>query len=58
VEQELRRARTMLRAEASELALELAERMLREELTADDRERLVAEFVERIERSQAPGAGG
>jgi F-type H+-transporting ATPase subunit b len=58
VEQELRRARTTLRAEASELALELAERMLREELTADDRERLVAEFVERIERSQAPGAGG
>jgi F0F1-type ATP synthase membrane subunit b/b' len=48
----------MLRAEAAELALELAGRLLREELTADDRERLVAEFVERIERAQAPGAGG
>jgi F-type H+-transporting ATPase subunit b len=58
VEQEVRRARTMLRAEAAELALELAGRLLREELTADDRERLVAEFVERIERTQAPGAGG
>jgi F-type H+-transporting ATPase subunit b len=55
VDQELRRARRALRAEASDLALELAERILREQLTGADRERLVAEFVERIER--APGTG-
>jgi F-type H+-transporting ATPase subunit b len=56
VDQELRRARASLRAEAADLALELAERILREELTGADRERLVAEFVERLER--APRAEG
>lgn len=56
VDQEVRRARLALRAEASDLALELAERWLRDELTAADRERLVAEFVERIERAPAHGA--
>jgi F-type H+-transporting ATPase subunit b len=55
VDQELRRARRALRAEASDLALELAERILREELTAADRERLVTEFVERIERAPRTG---
>jgi F-type H+-transporting ATPase subunit b len=55
VDQELRRARRALRAEASDLALELAEGMLREQLTSADRERLVAEFVERIERTPRTG---
>jgi F-type H+-transporting ATPase subunit b len=56
VDQEMRRVRAALRAEASDLALEIAEGILREELGAADRERLVAEFVERIER--APRAEG
>ena len=55
VDQEVRRARRALRAEASDLALELAERILREELSAADRERLVTEFVERIERAPRTG---
>jgi F-type H+-transporting ATPase subunit b len=55
VDQELRRARRALRAEASDLALELAERILREQVTGADRERLVAEFVERIERAPRTG---
>ena len=58
VDQEVRRARAALRAEASDLAVELAERILRDELTGADRERLVAEFVERIERAPAPRAEG
>jgi F-type H+-transporting ATPase subunit b len=51
VDQEVRRARAALREEASDLAIELAERMLRQEVTAADRERLVDEFVARIEQS-------
>jgi F-type H+-transporting ATPase subunit b len=54
VEHELRRARASLRAEASQLAVELAAGILREQVTGQDRDRLVDEFIERIERS--PGA--
>jgi F-type H+-transporting ATPase subunit b len=53
VEQEVRRARAKLREEASDLAVELAERMLREQVTERDRKRLVEEFVERVEREEA-----
>jgi F-type H+-transporting ATPase subunit b len=56
VEQEVRRARTVLRGEASDLAVELAERLLRETVNDADRDRLVDEFVERVGR--ATGAGG
>jgi len=55
VDQELRRARARLRAEASQLAVELAAGILREQVTSQDRDRLLDEFIERIERS--PDAG-
>jgi F-type H+-transporting ATPase subunit b len=55
VDQEVRRARTALREEASDLAVELAERLLRESVNEGDRDRLVSEFVERIERAQGAG---
>jgi F-type H+-transporting ATPase subunit b len=58
VEQEVRRARKALREEAADLAVGLAEQLLRAEVAAADRERLVDEFVERIERPpSARGAG-
>jgi F-type H+-transporting ATPase subunit b len=56
--QELRRAKDLLREEASELAVELASGMLRDNLTEGDRDRLLDEFIERIERpGDAPGNG-
>jgi F-type H+-transporting ATPase subunit b len=53
VDRELRRARERLRAEASDLA-----NLLREQVTGADRERLLDEFIERIERAPASGANG
>ena len=59
VDQELRRARERLREEASELAIEIAAERLEEQLTDDDRSRLLDEFVQRIERTSEPtGSGG
>ena len=55
VERETRRARVALREEASELAIELAAGLLRDGVTDQDRDRLVDEFVDRLERE---GAGG
>jgi F-type H+-transporting ATPase subunit b len=57
IEQELRRARTALREEASDLAIGMAERLLRERVDDSDRARLVDEFVERVGRTPAPPAG-
>ena len=51
VGQELRRARSELRKEASELAVELAERMLREQVIDSDRDRLTDEFISEIEHA-------
>lgn len=51
VDREVRRARTALREEASDLAVELAERLLRESVNQDDRNRLLEEFVERVEHA-------
>ncbi len=48
VEHELRRARTRLREEASQLAIELAAGILGEQVTAQDRNRLIDEFIERV----------
>ena len=61
IEQELRRAREVLREEAADLALELAENLLRAQVDDGDRERLVTEFIERVESGGAgvgaePGA--
>jgi F-type H+-transporting ATPase subunit b len=59
IEQELRRSRDVLREEAADLALELAENLLRAQVNDSDRERLVTEFIERVESGGAgavPGA--
>jgi F-type H+-transporting ATPase subunit b len=58
IDQELRRSRDVLREEAADLAVELAENLLRDHVTDADRERLVTEFIERIERASAPGGEG
>ena len=57
VDQEVRRAKAQLRDEASELAVELAAEILREQVTTRDRERLFDEFLERIERTEIGGSG-
>lgn len=53
VAQELRRAQSELREEAADLAMEIAARKLGEQVGDADRERLVDEFILRVE----PGAG-
>jgi F-type H+-transporting ATPase subunit b len=57
IEQELRRARGVLREEAADLALELAENLLQSQVNDGDRERLVGEFIERIEQPTTSGTG-
>ncbi len=49
VEQELRRAQAQLRDEAAQLATEMAARILEEQLGGADRDRLMDEFIARIE---------
>jgi F-type H+-transporting ATPase subunit b len=49
VAQEVRRARTELRAEVGALATQVAERLIRKSLTAEDHQRLVREALARIE---------
>lgn len=56
MEHELRRAQTELRAEASDLATEFAEAILREQVRDGDLERLVDEFISHVEH--APSGGG
>ena len=56
VERELRAARESLRKEAAELAVTLAGTILREQTSDADRNRLVDEFIAKIE--SGPGAGG
>lgn len=56
VERETRRARVALREEASELAVELAAGLLENSVTDQDRDRLVDEFVERLESDRARGS--
>ncbi len=58
IEQELRRAREVLSEEAADLAVELAAELLREHVTKADRDRLVTEFIERIERTADAGVSG
>jgi F-type H+-transporting ATPase subunit b len=50
VDREVARARDALRAEAAELATELATDLLQQNVTPDDQRRLVDEFVTRVER--------
>lgn len=56
VDQELRRAQAKLRDEAADLALELAARKLQAGVTDADRDRLVDEFITRVEPGTAGGA--
>lgn len=56
VAQELRRAQSELRDEAADLALEIAARKLREQVGDADRERLVDEFILRVEANSGEGA--
>ena len=56
IDQELRRSRQTLRDEAADLAVELAAKLLSERVTDADRDRLLAEFIERVER--VPSSNG
>lgn len=58
IEREVRRARVALREEASDLAVEAAAGMLREQVGPADRERLVDEFIARIESAPQGANGG
>jgi F-type H+-transporting ATPase subunit b len=49
IEQELRTAKEAIRAEAVEVAMELAEKKLREKLTKDEQIRLIEESLKRME---------
>jgi len=51
IDQELRRAQSELREEAADLALEIAARKLGENVTDNDRDRLIDEFITRVEPS-------
>lgn len=55
VEQELRRAQAKLRDEAADLALELAASKLQAGVADADRDRLVDEFITRVQPSAAGG---
>lgn len=58
VDQEVRRARARLHDEASQLAVEMAAGILREQVTDADRNRLLDEFIGRIERAPEAGSRG
>lgn len=58
IEQETRRARERLHDEASTLAVELASGILKQQVGDTDRDRLLDEFIERIEQAPASGPGG
>jgi len=59
VDRELERAKQALRDEAADLAVELAGKLLQEQVTDGDRDRLVDEFVAEIEAgSKSPAPDG
>ena len=58
VDQELRRARAELRREAAELALDLADKLLQENVNDGDRDRLLDEFITRVEPGPATTGTG
>ena len=58
ISQELRRAREQLREEATQLAIEMAAERLEREVTAADRDRLLDEFIERVEQGDGASARG
>ncbi len=54
ITQELRRARQQLREEAAQLAIDMAAQRLAREVTDADRDRLLNEFIDRVEQG-GPG---
>lgn len=56
VDQELRRARETLREEATQLAIEIATERLESEVNEGDRDRLLDEFIERMNGDTSAGA--
>ncbi len=57
VEQEVRRAREELQSEAADLAMKLAAKMLSERITPADREKLVEDFVSKLEQAASGPQG-
>jgi F-type H+-transporting ATPase subunit b len=57
IDQELRRAKAELRDEAATIALELAAQKLSDNVSDADRERLMDEFITRVEPSTTAGQG-
>jgi len=57
VEQELRRAREQLREEASNLSIQLASELLQAQVTDTDRDRLLDEFIAKIEQPSPTRSG-
>jgi F-type H+-transporting ATPase subunit b len=51
IEQELRRARAALRREASDLSVEIAADLLRDQVGSSDQERLIDEFIHDVGRA-------
>jgi F-type H+-transporting ATPase subunit b len=59
VHQELRRARQTLADEAAELAVDLAAKLISEQVTDDDQQRLFDEFLSKVEAgANGSGSGG
>lgn len=52
VEQDVRRAKQELRKEVGDLAVSVAERLIRKSLRSDDHRKIVTEAIEQIERSR------
>ena len=57
IEQEVRRARNQLREKAADLSLKLASEILRSQVTDSDNDRLVDEFIRKIEEPASNGDG-
>lgn len=55
IERELRRAHDHLRDEAVALTVDLAAKLMREQVTEEDRERLLGEFIDGVDGAAAPG---
>lgn len=53
IDRELQQARVALRREAADLAVELAGKLLEEQVTDADRTRLVDEFIGRVEQGES-----
>lgn len=58
IEQELNRAKSKLRDEAADLALQMASQKLKDNVGDADRDRLIDEFITRVQPSAEAGARG